>query len=132
MAEYGLGNFKYELTFDGKAANFKFHDPEDVTNTAEVSVSQSEFPEGISDADSRQVADIAYTQVSKVLNDKRDSRLKKEAENDLAKTQEEDKRSREAANDFFDKSSELVDQRNYEDGFQGREAGANQDDKKKK
>lgn len=107
MAEYGLGNFIYEITFDGKAANFAFRDPEDVTNVAEASVSRDEFPEGINQPDSRQVADIAYTLVSKELNDKRDERLKQEAI-DATETQlDKEAHEREVANDFHDKSEEL-------------------------
>jgi glutamine cyclotransferase len=67
MAEYGLGNFVYELEVSDGNANFKFRDPEDASNTAEVSVHQSDFPEGINQADSRQVADLAFAQCSKGL-----------------------------------------------------------------
>lgn len=130
MAEYGLGNFRYELTFDGKSANFKFVDPEDINNTAEVSVSKDQFPEGINDADSRQVADIAYAQVAKLLNDKRDARHLKEQADAEKKQADADKQAREAANDFFNKANELSDQRNYEDDFQTH--GSAKEDKKKK
>lgn len=137
MAEYGLGNFVYELTFDGKSANFNFRDPEDVTNTAEVSVSQDEFPAGVSSADAREVADYAYIQVAKTLNDKRDARLKAEAEQAVQEAQERDAHERSVANDFFDKSREVGDQPNYTDDYQSHDGTAGQDksdkkDKKKK
>jgi creatinine amidohydrolase/Fe(II)-dependent formamide hydrolase-like protein len=109
MAEYGLGNFVYELEVSDGSANFKFRDPDDASNTAEVSVHQSDFPEGINQADSRQVADLAFAQCSKVLNDKRDKRLHAEASEDLAAKQKEDARAREAAADFHNNSQELAD-----------------------
>jgi hypothetical protein len=99
--QYGLGNFLYELEVSDGNANFKFWDAEDAANTAEVSVSQKDFPEGVKDADSRQVADIAYTQCQQVLNDKRDARLKKEAADNVAEKQKEDKRVREEAADVL-------------------------------
>jgi hypothetical protein len=108
MAEYGLGNFVYELEVSDGNANFKFRDPEDASNTAEVSVHQSDFPEGINQADSRQVADLAFAQCQKVLNDKRDKRLHKEASEGLTAKQEEDARAREAAADFHNNSQDLA------------------------
>lgn len=94
---YGLGNFLYELEIADGNANFKFWDADDASNTAEVSVAQKDFPEGVKDADSRQVADLAFTQCQKVLNDKRDARIKKEVADEVAAKQEEDKRVREEA-----------------------------------
>jgi len=131
MAEYGLGNFVYEINFDGKNANFKFRDPDDVSNVAEVTVSEKEFPENAK-ADSRQVADYAYTQVAKTLNDKRDERLKKEAAKEVEERQEADARLRETANDFFDKSQELSDQENYHDDFQNQSDANKKSEAKKK
>jgi hypothetical protein len=107
MAEYGLGNFKYELEVKDGSSKFKFYDPEDASNTAEVSVSQKEFPEGVTQPDSRQVADLAYAQCAKVLNDKRDARLRKEAADALKAKQDEDARSREAAADFLNNSKDV-------------------------
>lgn len=106
MAQYGLGNFVYEFTVDNGSANFKFHDPEDANNTAEVSVNNKDFPEGITQADSRQVADLAFAQCSKQLNDTRDERLSKEASDKLDKEQEEGHRQREAASEFFNNSAD--------------------------
>lgn len=94
---YGLGNFLYELEIADGNANFKFWDADDASNTAEVSVAQKDFPEGVKDADSRQVADLAFTQCQKVLNDKRDARIKKEVADEVTAKQEEDKRVREEA-----------------------------------
>lgn len=105
---YGLGNFLYDLEVrDGKAL-FRFYDPEDAENTAEVEVSKSEFPEGITQADSRQVADIAYAKCAKVLNDKRDARFQKESADQLAAKQEEDARQAGEAREFFENSEELA------------------------
>ena len=94
---YGLGNFLYEVDIADGNANFKFWDADDASNTAEVSVAQKDFPEGVKDADSRQVADLAFTQCQKVLNDKRDARIKKEVADEVTAKQEEDKRVREEA-----------------------------------
>lgn len=105
---YGLGNFLYDLEVkDGKAL-FHFYDPDDAANTAEVEVAKSDFPEGITKADSRQVADLAYAQCSKVLNDKRDARIRKEEADQLATKQAEDQRQREEAEDFFNSTEELA------------------------
>jgi hypothetical protein len=98
---YGLGNFLYEIDIADGSANFKFWDADDASNTAEVSVAQKDFPEGVKDADSRQVADLAFSQCQKVLNDKRDARMKKEAADEITAKQEEDKRVREEAADVL-------------------------------
>jgi hypothetical protein len=108
MAQFGLGNFLYELDVTDGSANFRFIDPDDASNVAEVSVPQSEFPEG-QKATSRDVADLAYAQCAKVLNDKRDARLQKEAVDDLKEKQAEDRRQREEAADFFNHSQDLAD-----------------------
>lgn len=94
---YGLGNFLYTIDVADGNANFKFWDQEDASNTAEVSVSQKDFPAGITDADSRQVADLAFDQCQKVLNEKRDARVKKQATDELAEKQKEDARVREVS-----------------------------------
>lgn len=107
MAQYGLGNFVYELTVKDGSANFHFVDPGDSNNTADVSVNAKDFPEG-APADSRQVADVAYAQCAKVLNDKRDARLKKEAAKELDDRLSEEARSREAADDFLAKSQDVA------------------------
>lgn len=107
MAQYGLGNFLYEFSVDGKSANFKFWDPEDVTNTAEVAVTEKDFPEGVTDADSRQVAEVAYNQCSKTLNDKRDERKKREATEAFEKDTAEKASAREAAADHFAHSQDV-------------------------
>lgn len=99
--QYGLGNFLYELEVSNGNANFKFWDTDDASNTAEVSVAQKDFPEGIKDADSRQVADLAFSQCQQVLNDKRDARVKKELADDVANKQKEDKRVRDEAADVL-------------------------------
>ena len=106
MAQYGLGNFVYEFVAANGVANFKFHDPEDVSNTAETSVAPKEFPEGIKDADSRQVADVAWTKVQEGMNRKRDARIKKDKADEFNKAQDEDARAREAASDFIKNSED--------------------------
>lgn len=105
----GLGNFLYELEVKDGSANFHFYDPEDAGNTADVSVSKDDFPEGINQPDSRQVADLAFAQCSKVLNDKRDARIRKQAAADLEAKHDEDARQREEAADFLNNSQELAD-----------------------
>jgi hypothetical protein len=118
MPQYGLGNFVYELEVKDNAAHFKFSDPEDASNTAEVSVSQKDFPEGITTADSRQVADMAYAQCQKILNDKRDARFKKQATDALEAKTAEDARAREAAHDFLNNAQDVATEPHHveEDG----------------
>jgi hypothetical protein len=105
MAQYGLGNFVYELDIKDGNANFKFIDPDDASNTADVSVSKKDF-DGFS-ADSRQVADLAYSQCSKLLNEARDKRLQKEAADLDAANKAEDQRARDAAKEFFDNAQDV-------------------------
>ena len=107
MAQYGLGNFVYELEVKDGSANFHFVDPEAANNTADVTVASKDFPEG-APADSRQVADVAYGQASKVLNDKRDARVRKESAKELDDRLNEEARSREAADDFLANSSDVA------------------------
>jgi hypothetical protein len=110
MARYGLGNFEYEVTVKDGAAHFDFYDPEDADNTAQVSVASKDFPEGVTQATSRQVADLAYSQCSKVLNDKRDARIKKQAAADLDAKLGEDARAREAGADFLNNANDVQTQ----------------------
>jgi len=106
MATFGLGNFLYELTVQDGKASFHFYDQDDAENTADVSLGTKDF-NGYS-ADSRQVADIAYAQASKVLNDKRDARLAKKAAADLSVKQTEDSRLREAGEDFQNNAQDVA------------------------
>lgn len=108
MAQYGLDNFLYDLEVKDGNASFHFVDPNDASNTADVTISQKDFPEGAPGADDRRVADLAYSQVSKKLNDARDGRVAKDEADAAASKAEEDKRSREAAQDFFDKSQDVA------------------------
>lgn len=112
--QYGLGNFLYEVEVSGGKANFTFRDPQDASNTAEVSISQSDFPEGVS-ADSRQVADIAYDQCQRVLNDKRDAREKKEANDALAAKTKEEAEARQKSQDYLSSTEDTVVQPAGED-----------------
>lgn len=107
MPQYGLGNFLYEVEVKDGSAHFKFVDPEDASNTAEVSVNKKDFPEGVV-ADSRQVADLAFTQCQKVLNDKRDARIKQAATDALEAKTAEDARAREAAADHAANSQDVA------------------------
>lgn len=106
MPTFGLGNFLYDLEVKDGKANFHFYDDEDADNTADVTLSAKDF-NGF-DATSRQVADIAYAQAAKVLNDKRDARLAKQAQKDLAAKQTEDARSREAQADFTNNAKDVA------------------------
>lgn len=105
---YGLGNFVYELEVSDGSANFHFYDPEDASNTADVSVSASDFPEGITQPDSRQVADLAFAQCQSLLNGKRDERIRETSASELEAKHDEDARAREAAQDFHNNSQELA------------------------
>jgi hypothetical protein len=106
---FGLGNFLYDFSATDKGdATFTFRDPEDASNTAEVSVSQSDFPAGVTQPDSRQVADVAYAQCAKVLNDKRDARIRKEAADDLSAKHEADANAREVGADFLANAQDVA------------------------
>ena len=106
MPQFGLGNFVYELDVKDGKANFSFRDPWDAENHAEVTIDQSEF-DGFA-ADSRQVADKAYDKCQRVLNEKRDARIKKEAEDQLDAQQKEDARARQSAQDFLESTSDVA------------------------
>jgi hypothetical protein len=106
--QVGIGGYIVRFNNNGTSAEFEFRDPADVTNTAKVSVTEKDFPDGIFQPDSRQVLDEAYNRVASQLNNKRDERLKEEAEDRLDKQQTEDRRVREAAQDHFANSSDVA------------------------
>lgn len=105
---YGLGNFLYEIEVADGKANFKFWDADDASNTAEVSVSQADFPEGIKDADSRQVAEIAFDQCQRVLNEKRNARIKKESTDAIKKSVDEAEARDQASQDYLSSTEEVA------------------------
>jgi hypothetical protein len=72
----GLDNFLYDLQIDGATANFHFYDADDPKNVADVSISPKEYPEGVTTADSREVADYAYSLVAEKMNAARSDRAK--------------------------------------------------------
>lgn len=79
MAQYGLGNYVYDIDVeDDGSAHFKFFDPQDPANAEEVVLAPKDFPGGVSNPDSRPVAEAAFNQCAKLLNDKRDARLQAE------------------------------------------------------
>lgn len=105
--QYGLGNFVYEIDIKDGKANFTFRDPEDASNTADVSVAQADFPEGVS-ADDRRVADLAYDQCQRVLNDKRDARIKKESADAAKAATDADAKARQDAQDFLSSAEHVA------------------------
>lgn len=110
MAQYGLGNYLYEVEVKDGAAHFDFFDPDDAGNTAQVTVNQNDFPEGVTDPTSRQVADIAFAKVAHDLDDARDARIRKQATSDLQEKHAEDKRQREASAEFINNADEVQTQ----------------------
>jgi len=104
---YGLGNFLYEVEVSDGKANFKFWDPEDAANTAEVSVAKADFPEGVKDADSRQVAEVAYDQCQRLLNETRNKRIKKEETDAIAAKVDEDERREQASQDYLSSTEDV-------------------------
>lgn len=103
---FGLGNFLYDIEVKDGKAKFNFRDPEDADNTAECTVDEKDF--GGFNADSRQVAEIAYAQVSKTLNDKRDARVKKQTAEAHAADVDEKARAREAEADFTNNARDVA------------------------
>ncbi len=91
MSTFGVDNFIGEVTVDGSVANFKFTDPDDVKNVMEVSVSEKEFPGGVVTADSRDVADYAYSLVAEKMNAVRSERIKATETQLVSENQERDK-----------------------------------------
>jgi hypothetical protein len=69
IEKVGIGGYQYDLNVENKTANFKFWDPEDTSNTAEVSIPEKDFPDTAVGADERSVADLAYSMCSKSLNE---------------------------------------------------------------
>ena len=106
MPTFGLGNFMYEMTVEGQSAKFNFYDPEDVSNSAEASVSQKEMPEKKVGVDGREVSEIAYGKVAKQLNDKRAKRLADEQTKELEDRLERDAKAVEASTQFYADSEE--------------------------
>lgn len=94
----GLDGFLYDFVVDGKTTNFHFWDPEDATNTADVSISDKEVD---GSSGSRETAEYAYAQVVKGLSEKRDARLAKGAADFQAKKQADEAQVRETATDFL-------------------------------
>lgn len=101
MARYGIAGFLYDLEVEDGDAHFVFEDPEDPSNTAEVVIAAKDFPNGTTAADSRPIADMAYLQCAKLLNDKRDARLQAAANAKLADSQAAEAQRREAAQDYL-------------------------------
>lgn len=132
----GLDNFLYEVKIDGKTANFHFWDPEDSTNTADVSVSDKEVPDA--NAEARETAEYAFSLVSKQLNDKRIERRKAADTARLSEQQDADKAAKAATAQHL---SEASDNKTAPLGTEKREDGTVQnvysstittkDDKKK-
>jgi hypothetical protein len=109
MADLGIGGYTYgEPTVKDGVVTFTFVDPEDATNTATVSVDQKDFPNGVTVSSSRQVADYAFLQAQKVLDEKRDARLRKEAADALEQKHAEDARQRDAAVEFLTNAQDLA------------------------
>lgn len=107
MAQFGLGNFLYEIEVTDGGAKFHFFDNDDASNTADVTVAAKDFPEG-APATSRQVADLAFSQCSKVLNDKRSTRLRKEEAEATDARLTEESRVREAGEDFHNNAQDVA------------------------
>lgn len=107
MPTFGLGNFLYDVSYADGHAIFKFYDPEDTSNTAEVSLGEKDF-DGFR-PDSRQVADKAYAQAAKGLNKARNDRLAKQAADALTAKQEEEQRVSEASAAFLNNAQDLAD-----------------------
>lgn len=106
MATYGLGKFMYDIIVEDKQAKFSFYDPEDATNTAEVTLTEKDFPEGVTAPDTREVAEAAFAQCQKLLNEKRDARVRRERTTELDEQLDQDKHDRETAADFLASSGD--------------------------
>ena len=101
MAQLGIAGYLYDLQVESGDAHFTFTDPQDASNTEEVVIAAKDFPEGITDPTSREVSDIAYLQCAKLLNDKRDERIRSEAAAKLEADAAAEAARREAAQDYL-------------------------------
>jgi len=104
MADFGVDNFLGTVTLDGKQAVYKFHDPSDVTNTAEVTLSEKDL-DG-KQAETREATDLAYSKVAEGMNSKRDTKNFKDQAKQVADKQNEDSKTRQAATDFLDNTAD--------------------------
>jgi hypothetical protein len=110
MPSYALGGYFYDVNVSGGSAHFKFYDTDDTNNTAAVTVAEKDFPKGVTDPTSRQVADAALLQVKKQLDDTRDERLRKEADDRHKAAADENARQRDAADELHANSQDVATQ----------------------
>lgn len=99
----GLDGFLYEVTVDGKASNYHFWDPEDATNVADTTVSNSDSNGA---TDERSNAEAAYAQVSKALVEKRTARQAKAEADVVTARKAEEARVASVQSDFLQNSKE--------------------------
>lgn len=132
MPTFGIGGYHFEYEVGNNAVTFKFWDPEDPNNTAEVTVDKKDFPKGINSPEERAVADLAFRMAAKALNEKRDARVKKETNAATNADIEEKARIRDAGQDFLANAKQVETEPDFttKDGtnvFTAGPAGVNAD-----
>lgn len=105
VTTFGIGGYTAELTVEGNSAKYHFVDPEDITNTEDVSLSSNDL-NGYQ-AESAQAADIAFNKARTSLDETRDERKKQEAVSALDHKQAQDKIDRDAAIEYQANAEEL-------------------------
>ncbi|HEX4774761.1 MAG TPA: hypothetical protein VH234_04560 [Candidatus Saccharimonadales bacterium] len=107
MPQYGIGNFHLSYDVGDNAVTFKFWDPEDVNNTATITVDKKDFPKGIDSPTERAVVDYAFGLIAKDVNKTRDARLKQEASAKVQGQIDAQSKKDAAAADFLANSSDV-------------------------
>jgi hypothetical protein len=101
MPTFGIGGYQFEYEVGNNAVTFKFWDPEDANNTAEVTIDKKDLPKGVSSLEGRIVSDLAFRMAAKTLNSKRDARIKKQTNDATNAKVDSDAITREQSEDFL-------------------------------
>ena len=96
----GIDGFLYTVNIDGKTANYHFWDQNDIKNSQDVSISDKEFPEGVTNPDTREAVDYAYSIVSEKLTLVQSDKVKADAVRAAELKQDADTQARLSAQEF--------------------------------
>ena len=96
----GVDGFLYTVQIDGKTANYHFWDQNDIKNSQDVSVSDKEFPEGVTNPDTREAVDYAYSIVSEKLTLVQSDKVKADVVRAAELKQDADAQTRLSAQEF--------------------------------
>lgn len=97
---YGINGYMADIKVEDGAVKYHFYDPEDVNNTADVSLTDKDLPQG--PVISNETSEVAFSKVSKQLNDKRDARIAKQEIDSLNAQQNADAKQRAQEQEFLE------------------------------